>query len=65
MNRSQWLLYFGLLIFGIFGGQFVIRLMRDGDFFIAEFIIGFIGLILLIISLCTKKTYHHGKEDFE
>ncbi|GGF19869.1 hypothetical protein GCM10010954_18310 [Halobacillus andaensis] len=49
-------LFFGLLLTGLFGGQFIIRLLRDGDFYYIEFGIGLVGLILLISSLFSKRT---------
>lgn len=37
---------FGMAL--IFGGGFLIRFVRDSDFYIAEFIGGIIGIIILI-----------------
>lgn len=39
----------GMII--IFGGGFLIRFIRDSEFYIAEFIVGVIGIILFIIGL--------------
>jgi len=51
-----WLMSLGISLTIIFGGGFLIRLLRDGDFYIAEFIGGVIGIILLLIRLfITKK----------
>ncbi|TYR81504.1 hypothetical protein FZC66_06595 [Priestia megaterium] len=51
--------YFGQLLFLIFGGQFLIRYVRDGDFYIAEFSFGIIGLLMVsadaIIQRVKKK----------
>ena len=38
----------------IFGGGFLIRLIRDSDFYIAEFIVGIIGIIMLISAIFVK-----------
>lgn len=38
----------------IFGGGFLIRLLRDGDFYIDQFIGGIIGIIILIIGIVKK-----------
>lgn len=44
-------LYWGLLFFLVFGGQFAIRYVRDNDFYILQFIFGTIGLIVMTIGL--------------
>ncbi|MCP3030917.1 hypothetical protein LF817_06125 [Halobacillus sp. A1] len=49
--------YFGLLLTGIFGGQFLVRLLRDGDFFVAEFIGGLLGVVLLITCAAIKGSF--------
>lgn len=49
------LLSFGILLTVIFGGGFFIRLFRDGDFYIDQFIGGVIGITLLIIGIVKKK----------
>ena len=51
---KYWLLFFGVMMTIIFGGGFLIRLVRDGDFYIAEFIVGIIGIIVLIASFFIK-----------
>jgi hypothetical protein len=56
MKKRQSLLFFGVLLTTGFGGQFLIRIVRDGDFYIADFIGGIIGLILLIGSIFAKKS---------
>ena len=38
----------------IFGGGFLIRFVRDGDFYIAEFGGGIIGIVILLIGLFKK-----------
>ncbi|WP_421378165.1 hypothetical protein ACOJQI_12290 [Bacillus salacetis] len=50
------LFYFGLMLTVIFGGGFLIRLIRDGDFYIAEFGVGVLGLLLLVVSLFIGKS---------
>jgi hypothetical protein len=40
----------------IFGGGFLIRFVRDGDFYIAKFIGGVIGIVLLLAALFVKET---------
>ncbi|WP_456278812.1 hypothetical protein [Bacillus sp. AK128] len=51
---KYWLLFFGVIITIIFGGGFLIRLVRDSEFFIAECIGGIIGIIILLIGLFKK-----------
>lgn len=48
---KYWLIFFGIALSIIFGGGFLIRFMRDGDFYIAEFIGGIIGIAILLIGL--------------
>ncbi|MCA4158106.1 hypothetical protein [Priestia megaterium] len=48
-------LYPGLLFSLIFGGQFIIRYIRDDDFYILHFIFGTLGLLMVIASLLIKK----------
>ena len=48
MKKEYWLIGFGLLLVLIFGGGFLIRLMRDGDFYVAEFIGGVVGLVVVL-----------------
>ncbi|PID01567.1 hypothetical protein CSV67_13580 [Sporosarcina sp. P2] len=47
-------LILGMSMTIIFGGGFLIRLIRDSDFYIAEFIVGIIGIIMLISVLFFK-----------
>ena len=47
-------LIFGMSMTIIFGGGFLIRLIRDSDFYIAEFIVGIIGIIMLISAIFVK-----------
>ncbi|PIC83594.1 hypothetical protein [Sporosarcina sp. P1] len=47
-------LILGMSMTIIFGGGFLIRLIRDSDFYIAEFIVGIIGIIMLISVLFLK-----------
>ncbi|MBM7602561.1 hypothetical protein JOC75_000531 [Metabacillus crassostreae] len=51
---KQWILSIGVIITIIFGGGFLIRLMRDGEFYIAEFIGGMFGIVMLLIWLFKK-----------
>ncbi|KSU64460.1 hypothetical protein AS034_01055 [[Bacillus] enclensis] len=51
---KQALSFFGMALIVIFGGGFLIRLIRDGDFYIAEFAGGVIGLVLLVMALVVK-----------
>lgn len=44
----------GIAMTIIFGGGFLIRLIRDSDFYIAEFIVGIIGIIILFIGIFVK-----------
>lgn len=46
-----WLISLGRLLTIIFGGGFLVRLIRDGDFYIPKFIGGVVGTILLLIRL--------------
>ena len=39
----------------IFGGGFLIRLIRDSDFYIAELIGGIIGIIILVVGVSEKR----------
>lgn len=61
---KYWMLYAGVLITLIFGGGFLIRLLRDGDFYIAEFIGGVIGVIILVSWFFTKESRKPGKPLF-
>ncbi|WP_146549743.1 hypothetical protein [Rummeliibacillus suwonensis] len=58
MKRT--LMSLGISLYIIFGGGFLIRFVRDGDFYIAEFIGGILGIILLMISLFIPKTHDAG-----
>jgi hypothetical protein len=49
------LFFFGLMCSIIFGGGFANRLIRDGEFYIAEFIGGVLGCIFMLISLFIEK----------
>jgi len=48
------LLSLGLIITIIFGGGFLIRLVRDGEFYLAEFMGGIIGILVMIAVLFMK-----------
>lgn len=64
MKKGYWLIGFGLLLILIFGGGFLIRMMRDGDFYVAEFIGGVAGIIILLIGTFSKKNPNRPKADF-
>lgn len=55
MNNRYLLIGAGLLLIVIFGGGFLIRLIRDGDFFIAEFLGGLLGMVLLLLGYSLKQ----------
>ncbi len=55
MNTRYLLKTTGLLLILIFGGGFVVRLMQDGDFFIAEFLGGLLGMVLLLLGYSLKQ----------
>jgi hypothetical protein len=48
-------IHFGRAMTVIFGGGLLIRIVRDGEFYTAEFIGGIIGIILLLAALSGKK----------
>lgn len=52
---KNWSVYFGLVLIAGFGVSFLIRLIRDGDFYIAEFTVTIIGIIILITGIFAKK----------
>lgn len=52
---KNFFVFFGFLMTRIFGGEFPIRLIRDSDFYIAEFIIGIIGIVILIVGLFSRR----------
>ena len=52
---KNWIVYFGLLLTAGFGVSFLIRLIRDGDFYIAEFTVIIIGIIILLTGIFAKK----------
>ncbi|MCA1055740.1 hypothetical protein LCM10_12155 [Rossellomorea aquimaris] len=51
---KQALLFFGIALTVIFGGGFLIRLVRDGDFYLAECSVGMLGVLLLIKAIILK-----------
>ncbi|RIW37405.1 hypothetical protein D3H55_05055 [Bacillus salacetis] len=51
--------FFGILLMVIFGGGFMIRFFRDGDFYIAVFTVGVAGILLTAISLYLAKKQSH------
>ncbi|WP_101842158.1 hypothetical protein [Halobacillus sp. Marseille-P3879] len=53
-------IFFGLLLTGLFGGQFLIRLLNEGNFYYVEFIIGTLGIILLISGFFRRKENRSG-----
>ena len=60
MKRS--ILSLGILLIIIFGGGFLIRLVRDGDFYIAEFFGGIIGVLLLLFCFFVGKKSRNETE---
>ncbi|MCM3619914.1 hypothetical protein M3936_20280 [Sutcliffiella horikoshii] len=50
------LIFFGLLLFMGFGTNFLIRFLRDGDFYYAEFLMSMIGVILISVGMFLKKS---------
>ena len=48
----------------IFGGGFLIRFVRDSDFYMAEFLVGTIGIIILLIGICSKGTMKSKENPF-
>ncbi|MBD7908131.1 hypothetical protein [Sporosarcina gallistercoris] len=48
------LISLGISMTIIFGGGFIIRFIRDSDFYITEFIGGIIGIIILIMGIFVK-----------
>ena len=55
VNMKNWIVYFGLVLIAGFGVSFLIRLIRDGDFYIAEFTVTTIGIIILLTGIFAKK----------
>ena len=59
VKMKNWIVYFGLLLTVGFGVSFLIRLVRDGDFYIAEFTLTIIGIIILLNwYFCKKENYY-------
>ena len=52
---KNWFVYYGLVLITGFGVSFLIRLIRDGDFYIAEFTVIIIGIIILLTGIFAKK----------
>jgi hypothetical protein len=52
---KQGLFFFGMAMTVIFGGGFLIRLVRDGDFYIDQFAGGMVGIVFLIIAMFVKR----------
>ena len=52
---KNWFVYYGLVLITGFGVSFLIRLIRDGDFYIAEFTVTIIGIIILLTGIFAKK----------
>lgn len=57
---KYWLTSIGTSMTIIFGIGFLIRFVKDSDFYIAEFIGGIIGIIILIIGKFSKDTKPDG-----
>ncbi|ALC83045.1 MULTISPECIES: hypothetical protein [Bacillus] len=54
ISWKSFFLMYGISITILFGGGFLIRFFRDGDFFILEFVAGVIGVILLSVGVFLK-----------
>ena len=50
------LIFLGILIFTGIGTNFLIRFLRDGDFYYAEFAASLIGVIMICIGISRKKS---------
>jgi hypothetical protein len=61
---KYWLTLLGILMTTIFGGGFLIRLVRNSDFYIAEFIVGLIGIIILLIGIFSKGNMTQNENPF-
>jgi len=48
---------FGAMIFVGFGTNLLIRWLRDGDFYIAEFITSIVGIAIILLGSFTKKNH--------
>jgi membrane-bound metal-dependent hydrolase YbcI (DUF457 family) len=55
------LIYFGMLLAVGFGASFIIYLLRDGDFYIAEFTTSIIGAFIILTGLFLKKEIKSDK----
>ncbi|WKA57029.1 hypothetical protein QWY16_10960 [Planococcus shenhongbingii] len=55
MKNRYWFISFGLLMMLIFGGNFLIRFIRDEDFYIAEFTGSMLGVVILLTGIFSKK----------
>ncbi|KKI89911.1 hypothetical protein WQ54_22465 [Bacillus sp. SA1-12] len=53
---SKGLIFFGAMLIAGFGTNFLIRMLRDGDFYIAEFITSMVGVSIILIALFLKKS---------
>ncbi|TFJ91855.1 hypothetical protein [Lentibacillus salicampi] len=58
------LISLGISMTIIFGVGFLIRFVRDSDFYIAQFIGGIIGIIILIIGVFIKGTIKWDDNSF-
>jgi uncharacterized membrane protein YczE len=48
------LIFLGMLILTGFGTIFLIRFLRDGDFYYVEFVTSIIGLIMICVGIFLK-----------
>ncbi|MCA1064000.1 hypothetical protein QTG56_02105 [Rossellomorea sp. AcN35-11] len=55
MKMKRFLFSLGITFTLVFGGSFLIRLIRDGEFYIAEFTAGLIGIVLVLTGTLVKK----------
>jgi hypothetical protein len=54
-DMKQGLFFLGMAMTVTFGGGFLIRLVREGDFYIDQFAGGLVGIVLLIIAMFVKR----------
>ncbi len=56
VGYEEGLNFFGTLTFIGFGTNFLIRFLRDGDFYYAEIFKSIIGAILICVGMILKKS---------
>ncbi len=55
MGNRVWLTRLSFLALIIFGGGFLIRFMRDGEFYVVEFTASLIAAVILIAGIFINK----------